>query len=145
MAGLSTVGGYFCVEVGFGLEGKGTLAVNPRRAVTLETNSAERMVLYPIDNPDTRAIKGTVVEKKRLKDKSVNLTGDAVAAGYLLFPADNNASRVTVIVVVATRRFVFPSTGTPMPVRSLELPISVMIPHLDSKRRLQRQKRNRHP
>jgi hypothetical protein len=113
MAGLSMVGSYFCVEVGFGLEGQGTVAVNPRRAVTLETDSAAHMVLYPIDHPDTRAIKGTVIEKKRLKDQTVTLTGEAVAAGYLLFPADNNASRVTVIVVVGNETFRFPFDRNP--------------------------------
>lgn len=113
LAGLSMVGSYFCVEVGFGLEGQGTVAVNPRRAVTLETDSAAHMVLYPIDHPDTRAIKGTVIEKKRLKDETVTLKGEAVAAGYLLFPADNNASRVTVIVVVGNETFRFPFDRNP--------------------------------
>jgi hypothetical protein len=113
MAGLSMVGSYFCVEMGFGLEGQGTVAVNPRRAVTLETDSAAHMVLYPIDHPDTRAIKGTVIEKKRLKDETVTLRGEAVAAGYLLFPADNNASRVTVIVVVGNETFRFPFDRNP--------------------------------
>jgi len=113
MAGLSMVGGYFCVEMGFGLEGQGTVAVNPRRSVTLETDSAAHMVLYPIDHPDTRAIKGTVIEKKRLKDETVTLKGEAVAAGYLLFPADNNASRVTVIVVVGNETFRFPFDRNP--------------------------------
>ena len=113
LAGLSMVGSYFCVEMGFGLEGQGTVAVNPRRAVTLETDSAAHMVLYPIDHPDTRAIKGTVIEKKRLKDETVTLRGEAVAAGYLLFPADNNASRVTVIVVVGNETFRFPFDRNP--------------------------------
>ena len=113
MAGLSMVGGYFCVEVGFGLEGQGNVAVNPRRSVTLETDSAAHMVLYPIDHPDMRPIKGTVVEKKRLKDETVKLTGQAVAAGYLLFPADNNASSVTVIVVVGNETFRFPFDRDP--------------------------------
>jgi hypothetical protein len=113
MAGLSMVGGYFCVEVGFGLEGQGNVAVNPRRSVTVETDSAAHMVLYPIDHPDTRPIKGTVVEKKRLKDETVKLTGQAVAAGYLLFPADNNASSVTVVVVVGSETFRFPFERDP--------------------------------
>ena len=113
MSGLSMVGGYFCVEVGFGLEGQGVVSVNPRRAVMLETDSAAHMVLYPIDHPDTRPIKGTVIEKKRLKDETVKLTGQAVAAGYLLFPADNNASHVTVIVVVGDETFRFPFERDP--------------------------------
>ena len=113
LAGLSMVGSYFCVEVGFGLEGQGTVTVNPRRAVTLETDSAAHMVLYPIDHPDTRAIKGTVIEKKRLKDEAVTLRAEAVAAGYLLFPADNNASRVTVVVVVGNETFRFPFDRNP--------------------------------
>jgi len=113
LAGVSIVGSYFCVEVGFGLEGQGTVAVNPRRAVTLETDSAVHMVLYPIDHPDTRAIKGTVIEKKRLKDETVTLRGEGVAAGYLLFPADNNASRVTVVVVVGNETFRFPFDRNP--------------------------------
>ena len=113
LAGLSMVGSYFCVEVGFGLEGQGSVAVNPRRAVTLETDSAAHMVLYPVDHPDKRAIKGTVIEKKHLKDETINLTGEAVAAGYLLFPADNNASRVTVVVVVGNETFRFPFDRNP--------------------------------
>jgi hypothetical protein len=113
IAGLSMVGGYFCVEIGFGLEGQGTVAVNPRRAVTLETDSAAHMVLYPIDHPDNRLIKGTVIEKKRLKDETVKLTGQSVAAGYLLFPTDNNASHVTVIVVVGDETFRFPFERDP--------------------------------
>jgi len=113
MAGLSMVAGYFCVEVGFGLEGQGNVAVNPRRSVTLETDSAAHMVLYPIDHPDMRPLKGTVVEKKRLKDETVKLTGQAVAAGYLLFPADNNASSVTVIVVIGNETFRFPFDRNP--------------------------------
>jgi hypothetical protein len=113
MAGLSVVGSYLCVGLGFGVEGQGTLAVNPRQAVTLETDSAQHMVLYPIDNPDKRAIKGTIIEKKLLRDKAVTLAGDAVVAGYLLFPADNNASRVTVTVVVGNETFRFPFDRNP--------------------------------
>jgi hypothetical protein len=113
IVGLSRVEGYFCVELGIVPEGQGTVAVNPRRAVTLETDSTAHMVLYPIDHPDSRVIKGTVIEKKRLKDETVTLKGEAVAAGYLLFPADNNASRVTVVVVVGGETFRFPFDRNP--------------------------------
>ena len=108
MAGLSGMDIYFAVAVGFGVEGEGTVAVNPRQSVTLETDSGGRMVLCPVDRPDMRAIKGTVVEKKRLGDKTVTLKAGATAAGYLLFPADNQASRVTVVVNVGNETFRFP-------------------------------------
>lgn len=108
MAGLSGMEIYFAIAVGFGVEGEGAVAVNPRQSVTLETDSGGRMVLYPVDRPDMRAIKGTVVEKKRLGDKTVTLKAGATAAGYLLFPADNQASRVTVVVNVGNETFRFP-------------------------------------
>jgi len=113
VSGLSVVEGYFCVELGIEPEGQSTVAVNPRRAVTLETDSSAHMVLYPIDNPDRRVIRGTVIEKKRFKDETVTLKGEAVTAGYLLFPADNNASRVTVVVVVGNETFRFPFERNP--------------------------------
>ncbi len=113
IVGLSKVEGYFCVELGIVPEGQSTVTVNPRRAVTLETDSTAHMVLYPIDHPDSRVTKGTVIEKKRVKDETVTLKGEAVAARYLLFPADNNASRVTVIVVVGNETFRFPFDRNP--------------------------------
>ena len=71
------------------------------------------MVLFPLRNPDLRSFKGTVVDKKQLKDKPVNVTADKTAGGYLVFAADNNASRVIVVVDIGNETFRFPFVRNP--------------------------------
>ena len=104
---------YFFVVVGFGIEGTGTITVNPMRAVTLESDSSPHMVLFPLGHPDLRSYKGTVVDKKRFQDKPLNVTAGKIAGGYLVFPADNNASRVIVVVENGNETFRFPFVRNP--------------------------------
>lgn len=116
MTGLSWTGRYFSVYIGFGLEGGGTLTVNPTDIVTLETDSSGHMVLRPLPTTDKRVLKGSPVEKNEkqlLRDKTVTLTGDQVTAGWVLFPADNTASRVTVIAQIGSETFRFPFARNP--------------------------------
>ena len=114
MAGVALTEGYFTVGVAFVIEGSGNVTVNPTEAVRLETDSAPHMVLYPVARPDSRKIpKDHVAAKKQFKNKPVALTAGGVTAGYLFFPADQNASRVTVVVEVANETFRFPFLRNP--------------------------------
>jgi hypothetical protein len=112
-AGVSGGTDYFFVAVAVGIEGTGTITVDPMRAVMLESDSSPHMVLFPIRHPDLRSYKGTVVDKKQLKDKPVNVTADKPAAGYLVFAADNNASHVIVVVEIGNETFRFPFVRNP--------------------------------
>jgi len=112
-AGIAGMGNYFAVAVGFGIEGTGALTVNPMKAIRLESDSSPNMVLFPLRNPDLRSFRGTVVDKKQLKDKPVNVTADKTAGGYLVFAADNNASRVIVVVDIGNETFRFPFVRNP--------------------------------
>ena len=114
IAGVTYSEGYFIVAVSFAIEGNGNLTVNPTEAVRLETDSAPHMVLYPVARPDSRKIpKDHVAVKRQFKNKPVALSAGGVTAGYLFFPADQNASRVTVVVEVGNETFRFPFLRNP--------------------------------
>lgn len=114
MAGVSAIDRYFVVGLGFAaLKDKGSISLNPSTAVTIETDSSPHMVLYSIEHPDTRIIKGSAAEKKLLKNKTVSVSAGPVTAGYLLFPTDTAASRITVVVVAGDETFRFPFTRNP--------------------------------
>lgn len=113
-AGVSAIDRYFVVALGFsGVEGHGVVSFNPTTAVTIETDSSPHMVLYSLEHPDTRILKGSAAEKKQLKNKTVSVSASTVTAGYLLFPTDNAASCVTVVVVVGNETFRFPLVRSP--------------------------------
>ena len=113
-AGVSAIDRYFVVALGFsGVEGHGVASLNPTTAVTIESDSSTHMVLYSLEHPDNRVLKGSAAEKKQLKNKIVSVGTGAVTAGYLLFPTDNAASRLTVVVVVENETFRFPFIRSP--------------------------------
>jgi len=113
-AGVSAIDRYFVVALGFsGVEGHGVVSLNPTTAVTIESDSSPHMVLYSLEHPDNRILKGSAAEKKQLKNKTVSVGAGAVTAGYLLFPTDNAASRLTVVVVVGNETFRFPFVRSP--------------------------------
>jgi hypothetical protein len=113
-AGVSAIDRYFVVALGFsGVEGHGAVSLNPTTAVTIESDSSPHMVLYSLEHPDNRILKGSAAEKKQLKNKIVSVGTGAITAGYLLFPTDNAASRLTVVVVVGSETFRFPFVRSP--------------------------------
>jgi hypothetical protein len=114
VAGVSAIDRYFVVALGFsGVEGHGVVALNPTTAVTLESDSSAHMVLYSLEHPDNKILKGSAAEKRQLKNKIVGVGAGTVTAGYLLFPTDNAASRVTVVVVAGSETFRLPFARSP--------------------------------
>ncbi len=114
MAGLSGAGDNLVVSVGLDNGGKTDLLVDPKRAVSLESDSSPHMVLFPVENPDPH-IEGTeimkrqftVILKEQFKEGPVHLRAGEQAVGYLFFPGDSGA-RITVVVDVGNETFRFP-------------------------------------
>jgi hypothetical protein len=113
MVGVALIDGNLVVALGFGITGDGNLTFSPTAAVQLETNSAPRMVLYPLAHPGPRIPKDDVSVKKQFKTKPVMLKSGGSTAGYLFFPNDDNASHVTVVVVLGQETFRCPFARNP--------------------------------
>jgi hypothetical protein len=108
IAGVSLMEDNFVVALGFGVSGSTTLTLNPVDAVRLETDSSGNMVLFPLSHPNPRIPKGDVSRKKELKNKTIEVHAGVTTAGYLFFPSDPNATRVTVIINIGKETFRFP-------------------------------------
>jgi hypothetical protein len=110
---ISLQDGNLVVALGLGLEREPSITINPMEAVTLETDSAPRMVLYAIKGPIRDLPKGDITAKKRFKDDAVILNTSAQVGGYLFFPEDRDATHITVVVTVGSETFRFPFTRDP--------------------------------
>jgi hypothetical protein len=119
-AGLSGVGAYLVVAVGLDNGGKADLIVDPKKAVSLESDSSSHMVLFVVEHPAPR-IEGTEIMKKQFtvitqeqfKEGPVHLSAGESAAGYLFFPGDFEASRITVVMRLGNETFRFPFVKNP--------------------------------
>jgi hypothetical protein len=113
-AGVSITGNNFEVAFGTRLFSSGSVLTNPMEDVTLETDSSPHMILIPLENPDSRISKDDVGVQKQFHNKTISITSsDESGSGYLFFPVDFDASKVTVVVHLNGEVFRFPFTKIP--------------------------------
>jgi YD repeat-containing protein len=113
LAALSLMKGNLVVSLGLSISHGPSLAIDPREAVTLETDSAPHMVLYAIEKPASGFHKGDLPIQRQMNVHSVTLVPNAPVAGFLFFPVDSNASHITIVVTVNGEVFRFPFARDP--------------------------------
>ncbi len=113
LVGVLWIEGDFVVALGYGNTSSGSLVLRPKDAITIETDSSSRMVLHALDEPDSKIAKHSTPVEKRIKKQILSLKPSEVTGGYLFFPADLDASSVTVVIRTATETFRFPFVRDP--------------------------------
>ena len=111
MVGMSVEEGNFIVAAIFSLENNEALSIDPREAMRLETDSASHMILEPLTDAGPGAPKAMV--NKQFGDGPVALKPGGIVAGYLFFPADETASRITIVLRLGNEIFRFPFARDP--------------------------------
>jgi YD repeat-containing protein len=110
---MYAAGDNFVVALGFNLGSDPVLTINPAEAVTLETDSTPHMILYPRAEPGSGIHSGDSVKKKQFKGGTLTINPNTHVMGFLFFPIDRDASRVTVVVSVGSDRLRFPFAKDP--------------------------------
>jgi len=113
LAGISVMEGNLVVALGLSIARDPSLTINPREAITLETNSAPHMILYALANPAPGFHKGDLPVKQQFKGNTLTLVAHTPVAGFLFFPVDRDASHITVVVSVGSETFRFPFARDP--------------------------------
>jgi YD repeat-containing protein len=113
LAALSLMKGSLVVSLGLSISYGPSLGFDPRKAVTLETDTAHHMVLYALEKPASGFHKGDLPIQRQFNANSVTLSPNVPVAGFLFFPADANASHITIVVAVNGEVFRFPFASGP--------------------------------
>jgi len=108
LAALSLIKGSLVLSLGLSISHGPSFGIDPRKAVTLETDSAPHMILYALEKPASGFHKGDLPIQRQFNVHSVTLVPNAPVAGFLFFPVDSNASHVTIVVAVDGEVFRFP-------------------------------------
>ncbi len=107
----------FIVHVGFQAAlPEGSFTVQPQDAVWIESNSSIHTTIGSTPYPDKeiQARKDADVMKQRFRNKApITISGPLWTFGYLFFPYDNGASRITIVVQVGNEIFRFPFAKNP--------------------------------
>ncbi len=112
LTAISAIGSNLVVAMSVSIDREPSLAVDLRKAVTLETDSAPHMVLYALEKPGPGVHKGSVTVKQQFKAAS-KLVPHKPVAGFLLFPLDRAAANITVVVTIGSETFRFPFARDP--------------------------------
>jgi YD repeat-containing protein len=113
LAALSLIKGNLVVSLGLSISHGPSFGFDPRKAVTLETDTAHHMVLYALEKPESGFHKGDLPIQRQFNANSVTLSPNVPVAGFLFFPADANASHITIVVAVNGEIFRFPFASDP--------------------------------
>lgn len=107
----------FIIHVGFQAAlPEGSFTMRPQDAVWIESDSSIHTTIGATMHPDPeiQARKDADVMKQRFRDKaSITVTGPQWTFGYLFFPYDNRASRITIVVQAGNETFRFPFAKNP--------------------------------
>jgi hypothetical protein len=112
VSAASVVSGNLVVAFGLNM-GETSLAWNPKESITVETDSAPHMVLYPLAHPMPGFRKNDGMVKNQYKDGALSVAARANAVGFLFFPIDMAASRFTVVAEVGSQTLRFPFARDP--------------------------------
>jgi hypothetical protein len=113
---VTKINSNFIVHVGFQATKEGSLTVRPQDAVWIESNSSIHTTIgaTPYPDPEIRARKDADVMKQRFGSKApITISGPQWTFGYLFFPYDNGASRITIVVQAGNETFRFPFAKNP--------------------------------
>lgn len=113
LAALSLMKGSLVLSLGLSISHGPSFAIDPRKAVTIETDSAPHMILYALEKPASGFHKRDLPIQRQFNVHSVTLVPNAPVAGFLFFPVDSNASHVTIVVSVDGELFRFPVAKDP--------------------------------
>lgn len=112
-AAMAYIEGGFVVAVAIQSESNRQISFNPADAVTIETDSASHMTLYAIPRPVKKLPKDSLTMKQHLPNKSMPIPTGKPLAGYIFFPADEDATRVVVVIRMGSLEYRFPFARKP--------------------------------